>query len=1011
MKGFKRRLAIVLAACMVITSVMPAFAEGESTEKPVLQEAAVTQDSDAEIATGSDEKTEAETPMEDTLIEDDLNGEESSDNVESSGIEEFAFIREASAGGMKVTVKADEGVFPEDAVLEVTEVTDAGTEEAIEEAVEKKRKEDATVTGSVKLDIKMYGSDGEEIQPDKEKGSFRIYFEMEEKLNDSVSVDVYHLKDDPETKEITNVEVLETKGDPETSEIEEVPEIAEIPEIPEIQEDEEETNTVVYVEPNGFSFYVIEFSYGWLSYSIDADTTVLLSKILEEFDISGTIIDASSSDADYLKVEKNGTGDWTVCAVNPDDNPFLCEWIYVDVDGGHYIIYVTLSGTDIPSYRSKKVPLAKHLYEVEYYEWNATKANAIAELISKANTTTTDGDNFDVNEEYLSDDAKELYRNLVDGGLWEDFKQGMLQALDTALCTSCRTGDLIGRNFDWTYDDVDEFVIRVPAAEGQHASIGVASAFFPTFLQALIGVDDIIPMLTMDGVNDQGVAINVNVVVGAKEVSGDTTGTNPDGENLCAGFVVRYILDNADSAEHAVELLKESNIFSVVTQEFHWMISDSKETYIVETVNNTLSVLQSKGKKAAMSNFHVSHSERCKDYNQVYGKNEEFYSHAAAYDIDNEIKYSFSDLYFLYPMGVERYNYVMENIDSVKSEEAMMNNMRKAWYLQGLYHEGNERFWSDHNFYPIPGPVEETPIHYAGKFTYYDDDSFRDARMKTFRDAIETYKEVKRHEEETGERISGAVQTVHTSVYNLKTKTLMVNVQERKTNLKFRLKDPAFTNLTTMYINGDNVGAADKCDQPGERWVYNKAFKTVILLDDGEYDIKTTGDCDITVVRKIIPGGGGRSSSGGGSSSGGPGSYGYSGFWQKDAQGFWIIKNSRNEIVKNAWVCDDAVAGNGKNVWYLIGADGRMVTAGLVQDKTGNFYSPETVHNNTYGMLRHKDGYYDCSGQQVYLQFSQKHDGSFGAVINPEGLEKLKAIYGVAKYDIGNENAVYTSTF
>ena len=88
-----------------------------------------------------------------------------------------------------------------------------------------------------------------------------------------------------------------------------------------------------------------------------------------------------------------------------------------------------------------------------------------------------------------------------------------------------------------------------------------------------------------------------------------------------------------------------------------------------------------------------------------------------------------------------------------------------------------------------------------------------------------------------------------------------------------------------------------------------------------------------------------------------------------------------------------------------------MVTAGLVQDKTGNFYSLETVHNNTYGMLRHKDGYYDCSGQQVYLKFSQKQDGSFGAVINSDGLEKLKAIYGVTKYDIGNENAVYTSTF
>ena len=28
-----------------------------------------------------------------------------------------------------------------------------------------------------------------------------------------------------------------------------------------------------------------------------------------------------------------------------------------------------------------------------------------------------------------------------------------------------------------------------------------------------------------------------------------------------------------------------------------------------------------------------------------------------------------------------------------------------------------------------------------------------------------------------------------------------------------------------------------------------------------------------------------------------------------------------------------------------------------------------------------------------------------------DGLEKLKAIYGITKYGIGNENAVYTATF
>ena len=125
----------------------------------------------------------------------------------------------------------------------------------------------------------------------------------------------------------------------------------------------------------------------------------------------------------------------------------------------------------------------------------------------------------------------------------------------------------------------------------------------------------------------------------------------------------------------------------------------------------------------------------------------------------------------------------------------------------------------------------------------------------------------------------------------------------------------------------------------------------------------------------------------------------------------WRIKNSKGEIVKNAWLCDDAVAANGQNVWYLLGSDGAMLAAGLVQDATGNFYSLETNHDGYFGMLRYTDGYYNCNGQQVYPKFSKNHDGTFGAVTNPDGIEKLKAIYGVTKYGIGNENAVHTKTF
>ena len=134
----------------------------------------------------------------------------------------------------------------------------------------------------------------------------------------------------------------------------------------------------------------------------------------------------------------------------------------------------------------------------------------------------------------------------------------------------------------------------------------------------------------------------------------------------------------------------------------------------------------------------------------------------------------------------------------------------------------------------------------------------------------------------------------------------------------------------------------------------------------------------------------------------------YSQFWQQDEAGSWYVQRPDGSRVKNAWLCDDAVAANGKDVWYLLDAYGNMLTAGLVQDATGNYYSLETGHNGYYGMLRYKSG--DYGG--VNLNLDGSHNGSFAAVLNADGIEALKAQYGVTSCaHINNGNIVYTSDF
>lgn len=133
----------------------------------------------------------------------------------------------------------------------------------------------------------------------------------------------------------------------------------------------------------------------------------------------------------------------------------------------------------------------------------------------------------------------------------------------------------------------------------------------------------------------------------------------------------------------------------------------------------------------------------------------------------------------------------------------------------------------------------------------------------------------------------------------------------------------------------------------------------------------------------------------------------FSEFWFQDVDGSWKVKDNAGNIIKNAWLCDDAVASNGQNVWYLLDANGNMITNGLVQDLTGNYYSLEVNHNGYFGMLRYQSGNYDG----VNLSLESSHSGAFASIKNSEAIEALKSKCNVRTVNISNDNCVYTSSF
>lgn len=224
-------------------------------------------------------------------------------------------------------------------------------------------------------------------------------------------------------------------------------------------------------------------------------------------------------------------------------------------------------------------------------------------------------------------------------------------------CSSVRNGNFYGRNFDYVFNDTPEFVVRVNAnkAKNRHASIGVATHFGLRENKLLAGEYDkqldLIPNLTLDGINDAGVICSHNVVSMEAKTSEDMVAeTHPDAENkLHQLFVPRYVLDNANDVDHAVSLLLDENLNiqgSLNNEHFlHIMIAGkggdgNEKTVIVEFLPNTSTkhfdvVVEEKdgspGKEQIMTNYYCNNLDG-KFINQEKNGEERFAILKAGYE-------------------------------------------------------------------------------------------------------------------------------------------------------------------------------------------------------------------------------------------------------------------------------------------------------------------------------------------------------------------------------------------
>lgn len=335
------------------------------------------------------------------------------------------------------------------------------------------------------------------------------------------------------------------------------------------------------------------------------------------------------------------------------------------------------------------------------------------------------------------------------------------------VCAGIRNGNLFGRNLDWSCAESPEFVVHTPAKNGRHATVGLCSTNLikkmPEKNQGWISqmlVNDM-TINCFDGINDAGVCM-VLLVLHYEDGGGEPTGTNPSAKTTIHGSnMLRYVLDYADSAEHGVELMKSVNTYGKLDHyTFHWMICDEKDTYFVEIINNSIVATKAeenpveKFRKPIITNFYLQ-----KDTTQQK-----------------------------IPGGTERYDILCKEYDNATTVSSMFQALEKVKF-SNKYNgkdpatlapgEEDPNWYSEFYSY-MPDPETMQPIYndkYSNRKTMWDTMISKDIAYN----AISKWLPVTATDGPRKHPMTSW--TCHTSVYNIKERTMQVVTGEQYNNI------------------------------------------------------------------------------------------------------------------------------------------------------------------------------------------------------------------------------------
>lgn len=161
---------------------------------------------------------------------------------------------------------------------------------------------------------------------------------------------------------------------------------------------------------------------------------------------------------------------------------------------------------------------------------------------------------------------------------------------DTAYCSAFTVGNdagdgyLAGRNFDYRYSE--PAIVHTSPDDGYDSVSMVDMTMFGDMgadaaARAEDTVYNALPYVPLDGVNEMGVFVCVNVVHNAQPI----LQTDPGESTIFFTSAIRLILDNAATTQEAVDLVMGINLHSDIN--YHLLVCDaSGDSRAIEVVDN-----------------------------------------------------------------------------------------------------------------------------------------------------------------------------------------------------------------------------------------------------------------------------------------------------------------------------------------------------------------------------------------------------------------------------------------